>query len=144
MLLGISSSMLQSYMDCIAQVGQSYGLRFNWSKLERMDVLCNNPIFRADGMEITSKESLTYLGSLILNNSRITSELSRRVGLAASEFKALKQCWNHIDLLVKEKLAWFSLQMLASDSWNSSIFSIAYQQLGDSKTSRSFNFIAKN
>ena len=100
-------------MDCIGEVGLTYGLSFNCSKLEKMDVLCYSSIKAIDGTEITSKESLLYLGALISKDSRITSELARRIGIASADFKNLRRCWNHTDLTMKEKLRIFYILIIS-------------------------------
>ena len=72
-----------------------------------MDVRCYSPIWRADGLEVAAKDALVYLGALISNDARISSEIGRRIGELTADFKALNQCWSHISLSIQEKLSLF-------------------------------------
>ena len=44
---------------------------------------------------------------LVSNDGRVDSELSRRLGLAAAEFRKLKRAWNHANLSRRQKLDFF-------------------------------------
>jgi hypothetical protein len=50
---------------------------------------------------------MVYLGGLITADGHTDSELSRRIGAAAGEFKALRSFWSHANVSRKRKLQLF-------------------------------------
>jgi len=95
LLIDVDNSVLQVFMDSIAKVGQEYGLSFNWGKLESLPIRTNATVKIPNGSIIKAKTSMIYLGSLLAADGRITSELSRRLGCAQSDFMALQRVWKH-------------------------------------------------
>ena len=73
------------YMQCIQRQGACYGLSLNWKKLMMICIHCNPHIAKPDGSNIRVTNSMIYLGGLLTNDGAITSELSRRVGMAYSD-----------------------------------------------------------
>ena len=51
---------------------------------------------------------MTYLGALINDTGRIQLELSRRVGAASADFRALSRIWRHSSLSRARKLEMFN------------------------------------
>ena len=82
-------------MEWIAEVGAQYGLAFNWKKLECLPIQTTAKIKTPDGTDVKTKESMTYLGSMLTADGRIDSELGRRIGLAQSDFSILEKVWKH-------------------------------------------------
>eukprot|EP00959_Pyramimonas_sp_CCMP1952_P206762 4324258-Pyramimonas_sp.AAC.1 len=76
-------------MQCVEKCGEHYGLKLNWQNVEMLRVRSNAVVKNSSGMAITCKESLIYLGTCLTADGRIAAELSRRIGAASSEFKAL-------------------------------------------------------
>ena len=73
-------------MQCIERTGKEYGLCFNWSKLEALAVRQGAVLLQPEGTAIKMKDSIVYLGSLLSSDERVSSELGRRIGQAASDF----------------------------------------------------------
>ena len=95
LLLGINEEHLQKFMDCIAQLGSSYGLSLNWSKVESMPIQCECQIVDPSGNKIASKSVLKYLGANISADGQVDSEIAQKLGLAECDFKSLVTIWNH-------------------------------------------------
>ena len=76
-------------MDIIQKLGAQYGLELNWKKVESLPIRCEASLTAPDGTSISAYDSITYLGALLTNDGKINSELSRRLGMANSDFKAL-------------------------------------------------------
>ena len=82
-------------MTCIANSGRTYGMQFNWDKLEISAVNCPPEILAENAQPIKIKSSIKYLGSILSADGRITSELSRRISMAHQDFLNLQKCWSH-------------------------------------------------
>ena len=95
LLLDTGPDNLHVFMNCIADVGREYGLQFNWSKLEHLPVRMDATLHRPDGGIIPKKSRMMYLGSTKAADGRISSELSRRLGLARADFDKLRVIWSH-------------------------------------------------
>ena len=76
-------------MHCIQRQGACYNLSFNWERLMMICINCNPSIAKPDGSHVRISLSMIYLCGLISNDGTITSELSRRIGMAYSDFSAL-------------------------------------------------------
>ena len=96
LLIDIHGISLQKYMDCIADQGLAYGMQFNWDKLEILAVNASVEILGKNNVPIKCKSSIKYLGSILSADGHISSELSRRIGMASQDFKNLSKCWSHI------------------------------------------------
>ncbi|CAE8635338.1 unnamed protein product [Polarella glacialis] len=59
------------------------------------------------GDVFVAKESMVYLGGLLSADARSEHELSRRIGLATADFKALSRVWSHSILSCARKLQIF-------------------------------------
>ena len=77
------------YMHCIQRQGACYGLSLNWYKLMMICINCNPLITKPNGSHVRITHSMIYLGGSISDDGAITSELSRRIGMAYSDFSAL-------------------------------------------------------
>ena len=108
LILGLSSEYVQQYMACIQQVGQEYGLSFNWSKLEATGVRTDAAISKPDGTQVVVKDSMLYLGGLLSADGRIGAELARRIGAAKRDFATLTRVWSKFYLSIAWKVRVFS------------------------------------
>ena len=95
LIVDVSESNVQSFMECIATVGSEYGLQFNWSKLEALPLRQQAAIHQPDGTPIAVKDRIIYLGSLLSSDRKIAGELGRRIGLAYADFSSLQRIWAH-------------------------------------------------
>ena len=96
LLLGTSTDQLQKYLQCIAYVGQNYGLALNWKKVDQMSIQCEaRDLIDEDGNIIDSKTSMKYLGAQLQADGKNDSEIVQKIGQAGRSFKNLKRIWNH-------------------------------------------------
>ena len=66
---------------------------------------CNPIITKPDGCNITSVQSMVYLGGILSSSGQSTSEINRRVGLANHEFTLLQKVWSHANLSIRKKIS---------------------------------------
>ena len=57
---------------------------------------------------IAETGSLVYLGGLLSGDSRIDSELARRIGFATAEYHQLQKLWGHAHVSIREKVQFVS------------------------------------
>lgn len=99
----------EDYMNCIKDIAAEYGLTFNVGKLEAMPVRTSAAISNGQGGVINTKNSIRYLGSLISNDGRMSSELGARIGGATAEFETLRRIWGHCSLTRAKRVQIFGL-----------------------------------
>ena len=92
------------YMHCIQRQRACYGLSLNWDKLMMICINCNPSVAEPGGNHIRISHSLIYLGGLISDDGTITTELSRRIGMAYSDFSALQRVWSHANITRNKKM----------------------------------------
>ena len=86
----------EAYMHCIQPQGACYGLSLNWDKLMMICINYNLLIAKLNRSHVRITHSMIYLRGLISDDNAITSELSRRIGMASdysriSNIQALKE-----------------------------------------------------
>jgi hypothetical protein len=113
LLLGIDSNCLAAYMLSIHNIGKCYGLELNWDKLESISVGGATPISMPGGGVVKRKDNMIYLGSMLDGAATMTSELSRRVGMARADFNSLKRVWKHANISKCSKLKIFEVCVLS-------------------------------
>ena len=89
LLLEVDEAHLQKFMECIMQLGVTYGLNLNWDKVECMPIQCECHLTDILGNAIKQKSILKYLGANIASSGIVTSELAQKISLAESDFKTL-------------------------------------------------------
>ena len=104
LVMAVDEDSAHAYMTAIAVVGQTYGLSFNWSKLEALPVKTHGAIAKPDGTLIACKQSIKYLGSSISADGRIDAEIGQRIGAAKRDFEALRRIWAHAQLPTQKKI----------------------------------------
>ena len=104
LLIDADENIVLEFMTCVGEMGQEYGLSFNWSKLEVLPVRTNAHILKPDGEPVKTKTSMMYLGAMLSNDGRVGSELGRRIGNAEGDFRVLRKVWNHSTLTMRRKL----------------------------------------
>ena len=107
LLIGVNPDQLQAFMTNIGEAGLEYGLSFNWSKLEMLPIRTEATIQKPNGTAIDTKNRMVYLGSMLADDGRISSELNRRLGMARSDFEKLRLVWSHSTLSSKRKIKIF-------------------------------------
>ena len=98
LLVEVDETRLQKFMECVMQLGITYGLKLNWDKVECMPIQCECHLTDLLGNAIKQKAVLKYLGANIASSGIVTSELSQKIGLAEHDFKTLTQVWNHANM----------------------------------------------
>jgi len=107
LVLGVSAAHVGELAIAIEQVGSRYGMVLHWGKTQAISVCSDDHIRRADGSPILGTGSMEYLGALITSDGRADSELSRRIGVAAGDFRELRKLWGHAAVTLKDKLHFF-------------------------------------
>ena len=108
LILAADEQSAHAYMLAIAEAGQQYGLQLNWSKCEVLPVNTHGVIKSPDGRQLPVKPSISYLGSTLAADGRITTELARRLGKATREFNSLKRVWAHAGVGLTRKVQMFN------------------------------------
>ena len=98
LLLGVSAQSLERFLVAVSAEGGKYGLELHYGKLQLMQVRCNETVRTPDGTEIVPQPDLIYLGTAVADDGRGGRELSRRLGMANSEFRTLASLWRHTAL----------------------------------------------
>jgi len=107
LLLGVSPIHLTEFMQAVATAGERFGMELHYGKLQLICVRCNEPVTKPNGELLVPQQQMQYLGTTLSEDGRVSSELSRRIGQARSEFRALCKVWNHSTLSVNRKLRVF-------------------------------------
>ena len=107
LVMGVSAAHVGELAAAIEQVGSRYGMVLHWGKTQAISVCSDDHIRRPDGSPILGSGSLEYLGALITSDGRADSELSRRLGMAAGDFRELRKLWGNSGVTLKSKLHFF-------------------------------------
>ena len=103
LLIDADAHIIAEYMYSIEQCGKHYGLEFNFAKIEALPINCKPDIEDSQSNVIKMQDAIVYFGALIAADGKPTSELSRRLGGAQADFKALAKVWNHTSVRKAEK-----------------------------------------
>ena len=95
LLLSVSAKSLERFLVAVSNAGAAYVLELHWGKLQLIKIRCSTAVHRPDLSTIEPQSNLLYLGSLVSDDGRISSELARRLGMAAGEFRKLSRLWRH-------------------------------------------------
>ena len=112
LLLGSSPAFLHEFLQAVSAAGRTYGLELHEGKFQLLQVHCAEPVLGLSGTPLTSTDRLTYLGASLAADGKNGSELSRRIGMAKQDFRALCKVWRHSSLTQRRKLA-CSLQVVS-------------------------------
>ena len=100
-------------MRAIEDHGREDGLQIHWGKVELVKVCTNQQVFKSDGTPFEAKESMIYLGSALHASGRSVTEISRRIGQAAAEFKLLSTVWKNAGVSLQRRLAVFDAVVIS-------------------------------
>lgn len=126
-LVAHTPEQMQHVIDTFSEASKKFGLQINIKKTEVLfkgsaehqvekDIL-------VDGSALNRVDDFTYLGSIISNNGRIDSELTKRMAKASSAFGRLRvRLWNnhHVSTRVKCKIyraIVISTLLYGAESW---------------------------
>jgi hypothetical protein len=107
MLLGVSPEHLAEFLKAVATAGERFGMELHNGKLQLICIRCDEPVEKPNGEHLQPQQQMQYLGTTLSEDGRVSSELSRRIGQARSEFRSLCKVWNHSSLSVNRKLRVF-------------------------------------
>ena len=108
LIMDTNIDVVHAFMSSIESAGATYGLALHWGKLELLPVRTSCRLCAPNGDEIKSKDSIKYLGALLSADGRVHSELARRIGAGAADFKALQKVWRHSTLSTSRKIELFN------------------------------------
>ena len=98
MLVSRDPDALQTHLNLVVAVGNTYGLELNSGKTILLQIRTNAGIVGPDGEPIKCKDSAVYLGGLLSVDGKPSAELTRRLGEAKAIFQKLCLVWNHANL----------------------------------------------
>jgi hypothetical protein len=107
LIVGNSAKCVEKLAKAIETAGAEYGMSLHLGKTQALSVCTSERLCKPDGTFIEGDESMIYLGGLLARDGRSDSELSRRIGLASSEFRLLAKVWSHAGLSRRLKLDYF-------------------------------------
>jgi len=123
LICGTRPSSVEEYAAAVEKAGAEFGLCLHWGKTQAVSVCSSEPLHSPQGDLIKDTGSMIYLGGLLTADGHADLELSRRIGAAAGEFKALRTFWSHANISRKRKLQLFhslvasKLQYGLSTAW---------------------------
>lgn len=106
------------FMKVVARRGSEYGLTYNATKLEVLRVRHDCIITAAGGGLDKTVSAMKYLGSLRTADDHIHTELSRRLGMAASDFKVLARVLSHARISRKKKVLIYRAIIKQASVWS--------------------------
>ena len=66
LLIDSDASVVEAYMRHVGEAGAEYGLCYNWRKIEALPVRMRACIRKPDGLQVTEKDPMKYLGSMLV------------------------------------------------------------------------------
>ena len=107
LVVGTATAHVQEFVQAISKAGQAYGLELHVKKFQLLQTGRQAEVQIGDRC-VQCEESLVYLGSTLTADGKMATELSRRIGLASAEFRAVRQVWRHSVLSRRWRLHVFS------------------------------------
>jgi hypothetical protein len=107
LIIGAHAEDVDDLAVAIERAGAQYGMSLHWGKTQGLSVCTTERLTTPYGSLIDDKVTMVYLGALISSDGRVGSELSRRIGMAAREFRNLRRLWSHVDLSRTKKQDYF-------------------------------------
>ena len=91
-------------MQAVAAAGRKYGMELHYGKFQLLGARCNPDIRLPDNTCIQTQQCMMYLGTVMTADGKHGNELSRRIGIAKSDFAALQKVWKHSSLHYRQKV----------------------------------------
>ena len=107
LLIGVNCAHLEEYLTAVAITGRRFGMELHSSKFQLLNVRCNIKLKAPDGHVVEGSPGMSYLGTVLKEDGDVSSELTRRIGCAKADFRALRTVWKHCSLGRKRKLQIF-------------------------------------
>ena len=113
LLIGLDAADVEELASAVEVAGGRFGLKLHWGTTRALSVCTNIGIKSSDGTLIPEAGSVGYLGGLISEDGRFDSELSRKIGTAAGDFKQLRTVWNRAKVSKKDKLRYLDALVIS-------------------------------
>jgi len=104
LLVGAQPEQVQEFAAAVEAEGKRYGMTLHWGQTQVLSVATEQCLKTPDGAIIEETGALKYLGSVLTSDGRVDSELSRRIGCAAQDFRNLQTLWNHANVTRESKI----------------------------------------
>ena len=109
LLISRCASHLEEYMAAVEEKGRDYGLQVHWGKVHLISIDLEVQIRAPSGDAIPPKTSMLHLGSTIHADGKYGCEVSRKIGAARAEFRALLPVWKSPVLAKSRKMFLFEV-----------------------------------
>ena len=106
-MIGESADLVAEYGQAVEKAGATNGMSLHRGKTQALSICTADRIRRPDGTFIDEQGSIKYLGAVLSADGRVDSEISRRIGTAAGDFRRLQKLWSHANVPVADKLHYF-------------------------------------
>jgi len=113
LVIGACGRHVEEYMAKIEACGAHYGLEIHWGKVQVLTVCTDEAVRDPSGNHIQPSDSMLYLGAVVHSNGRAYTEVGRRIGAAAADFKQLSAVWKHSTLNLPRKVELFNSMVLS-------------------------------
>jgi len=107
LIIGTSAAFVEELASAIERAGADFGMTLHWGKTQALAICCEGRLKDTSGNPVEDSGSLFYLGGLLTAAGRADSEVSRRIGAAAGDFRALQRMWGHAGISTPRKLQLF-------------------------------------
>jgi hypothetical protein len=104
LLIGANPQLLNEFLAAVCFAGRMVGLELHADKFQLVQVRCSQPVLGLDGKVVKNSSSMLYLGASLTSDGACSSELSRRIGAAKQDFRALCKVWKQSCLTTHRKL----------------------------------------
>ena len=104
LVIGACGRHVEEYMATIESCGHHYGLEIHWGKGQGLTACTDAAVHDPSGNCIQPSDSMLYLGAMVHSNGRAHTEVGRRIGAAAKDFKQLSAVWKHSSLKLTRKV----------------------------------------
>ena len=122
LVLGVSAKHVTQLTTAIERCGKDYGLHLHWGKVQLVNARLQVDVFSPDGTALAPKSSLEYLGSVVHQDGRPTTELARRIGMCMRDFSNLSRVWSHAYMSRQRKLEIFNVLIVSRLTYGLSSF----------------------
>ena len=108
LLLGACPASVERFLAAVEVSGAAFSMQLHADKFQLLQVGSASPVRNTAGDIIEQKTHMLYLGASITDDGRIQSELSRRIGAANADLRALARVWRQSSLSRCRKLQIFN------------------------------------
>ena len=107
LLIGACPQHVGEFLAAVSTAGKRYGMSLHYGKFHLVQVQCEGGLSLPGGGHLAPEAGMNYLGTILAEGGRISSELSRRIGIAKAELETLSKVWRHSYLTFKQKFKFY-------------------------------------